>query len=344
MRYTSPISRRQFLKILAVGGTAAGLAIRFDKDWLDNLNQDLPEVIHETHFMMGCVVSLTLIGDDPSQAKTAASAALAEMQRLASIFTRYDPTSQLSQLNTKGVLHSPDPALVNLLQQADTFSRASQGAFDVSIKPLLDLYQAEKSNKLPSAEAIRACLRKVDHSKLVVDTHEIGFSQPEMSLTLDGIAKGAVIDGGVNILRSHGFGDVIVEAGGDLLASGAHAHEVPWKIGLRIPRLNEKVSLPALKVQNMAVATSGDYLQPFAADYSVHHILDPRQGISSPELASVTVIAPNAVLADATATGIMVAGSQAGLEMLKQLPGCEALLITKDLQTIFSPGMGNYLV
>lgn len=343
MMQTSPISRRQFLKIVAVGSAAAGLALRFDPSWLEAFDQDRPEVVHKTSFLMGGVVTLTLVGDDPSRAKAAAMAALAKMQRLAGIFTRFDPSSPVSQLNAEGVLRSPDPALVTLLQQADTLSQASQGAFDVSVKPLLDLYQTNPGRDLPSYSEIRSALKKVDYTKIFVDTHEIGYSMPGMSLTLDGIAKGAVIDGGVKSLREYGFKNVIVEAGGDLLASGSHGLDTPWKIGLRAPRQVENLKLPKLKVQNMAVATSGDYLQSFVVDHSIHHILDPRQGISSVDLASATVVAPSAVLADALATGIMVAGKQAGLELLKLFSGCEAYLITKDLHTVSSPGMAQFL-
>ncbi len=341
---TSPISRRQFLKVIAVGSAAAGLVLRFDPSWLESFDLHRPELVHKTSFLMGGVVTLTLVGDDPLLAESAATAALAEMQRLADLFTRFDPASQLSQLNAQGVLRSPDPALVALLVQAHTLSQASQGAFDVSIKPLLDLYQRARGKSLPTADEIRRALQKVDYSQVVLDTREIGFSQPGMSLTLDGIAKGAVIDGGVSILRQSGFADMIVEAGGDLLASGSQGLGAPWKIGLRQPRQNESLLLPALKVHNLAVATSGDYLQSFTADYSIHHLLDPRQGISSTELSSATVLAPSAALADALATAMMVVGKQAGLEMLKQFAGCEAYLITKDLQVVSSPGMASYLV
>lgn len=339
----SSLSRRQFLKIIAIGGAAAALALRFDENWLDNLIKDTG-VIHETRFLMGTVVNLTLVCGDPSQASMAAAAALAEMQRLERIYSRFDPSGQLARLNAQGVLRSPDPSLVTLLQQAHSLSQVSQGAFDVSIKPLLDLYERFSKYRLPSRAAIRETLKKVDYKNVMIDTNEIGFSLPGMSLTLDGIAKGAVIDGGVHRLRDHGFDNVIVEAGGDLLASGSHGPGTPWKIGLRSPRQDTTFTTPKLQGQNMAVATSGDYLQPFADDYSVHHILDPRQGISSPELASATVVAPSAVLADSLATGIMVAGVQAGLDMLKQFPGCEAYLITKDLQSTASPGMTSYLV
>lgn len=344
MMQPSPISRRQFLKIIATGSAAASLALRFDQSWLEVLDLHQPEIVHRTGFLMGGVVTLTLVGDDPLQAESAATAAMREMQRLTGLFTRYEPSSQLCRLNAQGMLRSPDPALVALLEQAHALSQACQGAFDVSIKPLLDLYQGSRGKSLPNRDDIRAAMQRVNYRWVHIDSREIGFSQPGMSLTLDGIAKGAVIDGGVNTLRQHGFTDVIVEAGGDLRASGAHGPHTPWKIGLRQPRQDETIQLPALQVRNLAVATSGDYLQSFVADYSVHHILDPRQGISPMELSSATVIAPSAVLADALATGIMVVGKQAGLEMLKHFPGCEAYLITKDLQVVSSAGMASFLV
>jgi thiamine biosynthesis lipoprotein len=164
-----------------------------------------------------------------------------------------------------------------------------------------------------------------------------------MSLTLDGIAKGAVIDAAVESLRSDGFLNVIVEAGGDLMASGEHALSIPWKIGLRAPRNNAGLDMPVLMVRNMAVATSGDYLQPLTEDGSIHHILDPRKGVSSPELASVTIVAPTAVLADALATAIMVSGSAQGLKLLQDFPDCDVYMVTRDLQCISTPGMEQYV-
>jgi FAD:protein FMN transferase len=133
-----------------------------------------------------------------------------------------------------------------------------------------------------------------------------------------------------------------VEAAGDLLASGEHGFQTPWKIGIRLPRDGMTQPLPILHIKNQAVATSGDYLQAFTADYSMHHILDPRRGISSPELASATVVAPTASLADGLATAIMVLGVKDGLELLKSFPGCEAYLIDKNLQHASSPGMEAY--
>lgn len=336
------LSRRQFLKVMAVGAAAAGMAWGA-RGWdFGSEMAETPGPIQETHLMMGTALTLTLAGDDPRRAKDAAEAALAEMRRLVGIFSRFDPASQLCQLNTLGRLRSPDPALVGVLRLAQSLHQASGGAFDVTVKPLLDLYRASPG-QLPDPSEIRCALKLVDASQVDCDEGEIGFSKKGMGLILDGIAKGAVIDGGARVLREHGFTDVIVEAGGDLLASGSRPEGAPWKIGLRSPRTEASSSMPVLKVQDRAVATSGDYLQSFTPDHSAHHILDPRVGTSAGELASATVIAPTTVLADALATVMMVVGAQAGLELLQQFPGCEAYLVDKQLQAVPSPGLAAYL-
>jgi FAD:protein FMN transferase len=146
------------------------------------------------------------------------------------------------------------------------------------------------------------------------------------------------VDAGVASLRMQGFENVIVEAAGDLLAAGERGLQAPWRIAIRPPR--EGMSqLPVLNIKNQAVATSGDYLQAFTADYSSNHILDPRRGFSSTGLSSATIVAPTASLADGLATAVMVLGVRDGLELLKTFPGCEAWLIDKDLQSTCSPGM-----
>jgi thiamine biosynthesis lipoprotein len=155
-----------------------------------------------------------------------------------------------------------------------------------------------------------------------------------MSITLDGIAKGYIVDAGVKILRGHGFENVLVEAGGDLLASGYKAAEVPWKIGIQSPRKGRSGLMQILSVKNQGVATSGDYMQSYSPDFANHHIIDPRCGRSPREIASVTVIAPTATLADGLSTTLMVLGPEAGTRLMKHFPDCEAYLIGKDLKMI----------
>jgi thiamine biosynthesis lipoprotein len=112
---------------------------------------------------------------------------------------------------------------------------------------------------------------------------------------------------------------------------------VPWRVGIRRPRPG--VALQArFEASNRAVATSGDYMQPFTTDYAQHHILDPRTGYSAPELASSTVSAPNAVTADALATLTMVLGPRRGRDLIEALPDCEAYFVSKNLDVTRTSG------
>ena len=198
---------------------------------------------------------------------------------------------------------------------------------------MVDLYAHHKAtfNDLPSPEAIQETRKLVDYQNLAIEEKKVRFTKTGMSITLDGIAKGYVVDRGVEMLRRHGFENVLVEAGGDLLASGSKGSKAPWKVGIQSPRKDHKGLMHTFSVENQGVATSGDYMQAYSTDFSHHHIIDPRSGISPRELASVTVIAPTAALADGLSTTLMVLGPEAGTRLMKHFPDCEAYLVAKDL-------------
>ncbi len=120
------------------------------------------------------------------------------------------------------------------------------------------------------------------------------------------------------------------------MAEGGKAGGKPWRVGIRSPR---GLALQArFDTTNRAVATSGDYMQPFTRDYAEHHILDPRTGHSAPELASSTVVAPDAAIADALATLTMVLGARKARALLEDLPDCEGYFVSKDLDVTRTSG------
>ena len=333
MNSTPKMGRRQFLRIVGVSGLA-GLALKAGLDL-----RAVAETVSETRLLMGTVVNLTLVTDDAATGREALAACLDRMAGLETVMSRHRTDSQLARLNRDGQLAAPDPALVDLLDEALRLSTLTGGAFDVTVKPLVDLYQAhQQAGDLPVPDAIQATLDRVGYAHLRVAADAIHFARPGMALTLDGIAKGYIVDQGVAALRARGFENVLVEAGGDLSATGRKAAGSPWKIGVEAPRPGGEGLLNVFNVSNQAVATSGDYMQPYSADYREHHILDPRTGHSAPELASATVLAPRGLLADALATALMVLGPVQGLDGLAALPGCEAYLVAKDLRTWRSPG------
>ncbi len=324
------ISRRQFLKIIAVSG-AAGVAFKFG---LGSLAAD--QVVSETRLLMGTIVNLTLVGPNPKTAAMAVNACLDRMTTLEAVLSRFLPDSQLSRLNQAGMVMDAHPALLGLVRQSLQLSEQTEGAFDITVKPLLDLYQATPG-VLPTASQIEQALKLVDHGMLDVSGERIAFQRPGMSITLDGIAKGFIVDEGVAVLKENGFENVMVEAGGDMMGLGEKAPRSPWKIGLQAPRSDMGRLMATFNVQNQAVATSGDYMQSFSADFANHHIIDPRIGHSSPELASVSIMATTAALADGLATAVMVMG-KAGLGLIEQMAGVEALAVTKDLLELKTSG------
>ena len=323
------ITRRDFLKIVAVSG-ASGLVLKFG---LNTLTAD--KVVSETRLLMGTLINIKAVGPDPDAASAAINACFDRMSVLESVLSRFQPESQLSKLNQDGGLPDAHPALVSLIQQSRQLSQLTDGAFDITVKPLLNLYQS--NNILPNEEQIRDTLTLVDYRKLNIDNQTVNFQQTGMSITLDGIAKGFIVDEGVAALQEFGFANVIVEAGGDLMALGEKAPRSPWKIGLQAPRAEMGNLTAIFNVQNQAIATSGDYMQAFTPDFVNHHIIDPRNGYSPPELSSVSVAAPTVAFADGLATAVMVMG-QAGLQLIERLSGCEAYAVTKDTVVLKTSG------
>jgi thiamine biosynthesis lipoprotein len=327
-------SRRQIIKMIGVSA-AAGAAWKLG---FNRHNSGLVEVT-ESRVLMGTVVNLTVIGKDEGMAKTAVSATLDQMATLESILSRHRADSELSTLNREGRLRNASDPLLDVIAQARQISNLSNGAFDITIKPLVDLYQADHAQgALPGETAVSTTKQLVNYKNIHIEGKTISFAKPGMSITLDGIGKGYIVDAGTAVLRELGFVNVMVEAGGDLMAMGTKEANQPWRIGVQPPRSDTRMTVVGL--QNQAAATSGDYMQPFAADLSQHHIIDPRTGYSAPELASVTITAPSVMLADGLATAVSVLGTKSGLNLVKKLPHVEALLITKEMQAIQTDDFG----
>lgn len=329
--------RRNFLQIVAAAG-ALGAASKLG--W--RISQK-PAAVERSRVMMGTVVNLTVIGGDRAQARHALKTCFTTMKTLESLFSRFQPESQLSRLNRDGELRHPAPAMVDVIHQSQKISRQTGGKFDISIKPVVDLYQKHRAldQTLPPRSAIQEALDRVNYRDVMVDNDILRFSQPEMSITLDGIAKGYIVDRGVGTLRRLGYGNVLVEAGGDLATLGYNPRETSWQIGVRSPREGEENILTRVNVRDQGLATSGDYLQYFSNDLRHHHVMNPQQGISSSELASVSILAPSAMLADGYATAVMVMGVEKGKRWIESLPGTEALLVTKEMQCIETRGFSR---
>ncbi len=288
---------------------------------------------------MGTVLNLTVYGPDQDSCEQAIDTTIDRMLVLESILSRHSTTSEVARLNSSGSLPDPSPHLLEVLSLAGNIYKKSSGAFDVTILPLLQMHESIRGrNDHPDRKRLAETRGLVNYENLHIDNNLIRFRKKEMGISLDGIAKGYIVDQGVASLRNHGFNNVYVEAGGDLMVSGQKDNQSPWRIGLRPPRPQPQEKPVIIEVSDRAVATSGDYLQAFTPDLKNHHILSPESGFSPPELASCTITAPNVALADGLATAVMVLGRDDGLDLLESLDDCEGYVVDKQLNHAATTG------
>jgi thiamine biosynthesis lipoprotein len=343
---TSPqkgLTRRSFLHIAAFTGLAGATHYYFpffsDDPQLVTVRKSFP--------LMGTLLNLTVYSKDQDQAEAAVAATMTRMQELEGRLSRHQQTSEVAVLNRTGVLDRPSEDVLRVLELANSVNKKTAGAFDITILPLLTLYQEQGEKLIKQPEHIHNLIRSMGHQALHCSPGQIRLNRTgrtdtgNAGITLDGIGKGYIVDQGVASLQRFGFQQVLVEAGGDLLVKGSKPGGAPWQIGIRNPRPDVSQKLLTVQAHDMAVATSGDYFQSFSPDLRYHHIINPHTGFSSPELASCTITAPDAALADALATGCMVLGSENSMDLLADMPGCEGLFIDKSLNTHKTEGFAS---
>ena len=235
----------------------------------------------------------------------------------------YLPESELSRINAVNSTAWLDvsPSLMQVLQAARHLSRLTQGAFDVSIAPLTELwgFGPGQDFTVPGQEQIARVLPLVDHEKLQLDVaaSRLKKAHGDISLDLSAIAKGYAVDRLAEYLEQLRVANYLVEIGGEIRARGVNDKRRPWQIGIEQPVIDQRAVRHLIQLENTAMATSGDYRNFFERDgrrYS--HVIDPRNGRPiSHELVSVTVLHPSTMLADAWATALLVLGPETGYEL-----------------------------
>jgi thiamine biosynthesis lipoprotein len=292
----------------------------------------------ETRNLMGTFVTITLLHPSREQAQAALGAAFQQMEAQIPLFDRHNPISALSVLNERGVLPGPPPELVKLLDRSRIIHSGTRGLFDVTIKPVLDLYEVEKErNRLPSASSIREALTRVGTSLLEISPQKIAFSREGMGITLDGIAKGTLVDETIAFIRNTGVQHALVDAGGDLRVLGGRGSGSPWRIAVYNPLAGKK-SQETVSIREGAIATSGNYMVYFDQEKIHHHILSPENGYSPAGAVSATVVAPDAETADALATALMLFSPAEGRSFIEGRGRLAAMLLTGEGEKIYSGG------
>jgi len=313
----------------------------------DDHNTSEPAValpFKETRSVMDTTVTIEVIGSNETNAVDAINHAFDEIYYVDELMNSYDNESELAILNRNGFLNNANPDIIYVLGRSNYYSEISDGAFDVTIKPILDLWKSKYSPggtfAPPSTDEINETLKLINYSNIIIEGGDITL-KPNMSIVLGGVAKGYAVDRAIESLKRDDIGNGFVNAGGDGRFIGFKENNMPWRIGLQNPNKTED-AITIMNLHDMAVATSGNYERYFSDAAKVSHISDPRTGYSSQELISATVIANNAMDADALATAVFVLGEVEGIEMIEELDGVECLVITADKTIIRSSGFAGY--
>lgn len=280
---------------------------------------------------MGTRFRIALYAADQNAADQAARAAFERIRFLDDTMTDYKDTSELMRLCQKsgGPEVPVSPELFFVLARAQAVSRLSDGAFDVTVGPIVRLWRrAHRQKELPDPKKLSAALELVGYDKMILDekTHGVQLLRAGMLLDLGGIAKGYAADEALAILRQHGVSDALVAAGGDIAVMGAPPGTAGWSIGIA---LLESPDLPPsrfLILKDAAVSTSGDAEQHVEINgkrYS--HIVDPKTGIGLIGRRSVTVVARKGIDADSLTKVVSVLGPERGMPIIDRVEGAAAL-------------------
>ena len=265
---------------------------------------------------LGTTLSLRVAHRDPAVAERALDHAVATIRHVEAQMSLFKPDSALNRLNRDGILHHPHPDLRNVLRIAQEVSTRSHGAFDVTVQPLWQVFEAaQRTASLPSNAAVLQARARVNWRALEISQHHIRFMKPGMAITLNGIAQGYAADLVRQQLQADGIEHAVINTGA-WAALGQPDTQHGWSLGIASPR-DEQQLITRLLMDGRSIATSADNLTIFSNDYRNHHIFNPHTGYSPPELASVTVAANSCVMADALTKVMFVAGMQQALALAK---------------------------
>lgn len=306
----------------------------------------LQSVITESSWYgMNTYISCKVVGGKSERAVIEAES---EISRLERKLSRFLPDSEISKINQYAGIGNLKISMetYEILSFAVRLSEMTDGLFDITIAPLVDLWRESHFSDIPSRMKIRKIMNKICFRDLILNpvNRTVGLRRSGQSIDLGGIGKGYASDRCIRIFKQFGVSSAYINIGGNVSTLGNKPGNTPWSVGIRHPRRDDCL-IGAVKVTGKAVVTSGDY-ERFFIDKNGnrwHHILNPTTGYPAYSgLVSVTVVAESAMTADALSTAIFVAGRGHCLEYLSKFPGAEAILVDDHLEIYITQGLKDY--
>ncbi len=323
------------------------------------------KIYRKSKILMDTFVTITVVSNSKDRAENAINTAFSEIERLEKLSNFFSSESEVSRINKNagisGVRISPD--ILDMLNKAITVSEKTEGAFDVTIGPVISLYDFHKKIK-PEESAVKKNLSLVDYKYLIVnrDKSTAFLKKKGMLIDLGGISKGYAADKAVETLKRNGINSGLVSIAGDIKAFGLKPDGKLWRIGIRNPRIPLNPPIPPLPrggkrglkegkwgfsddimatidLSDMAISTSGDYERCFILDGKrYHHLLSPKTGYPAEGCQSVSVITKEGAFTDAFATGVFILGPGKGLKVLEKM-GFDGIIVDSQGEIHTTPNI-----
>jgi len=300
------------------------------------------DIIKRTRFLMDtfCVIKVPVTETPPGGTEKTIEAAFDRMEAVDKKFNCMNPQSPIYDFNVNNTPIT-DPEIVDLVQVALDICRESDGAFDITVEPLVKLWGFFSDNpRLPAKQEIADIIKLVGYNHIKIEDNKVVKDANDIHIDLGAIAKGYGIGECAEELKKQGIKSALIEGGGQIQAFGA-IKGGPWKIGVRNPRGSGIIAGIALE-KDMGISTSGDYERYFEENgQRYHHILNPKTGYPVEGIMSLSVITKDPTLADGLSTALFVMGAAKAQEFAKQNPELKLIIITSDGKILSTPAQAG---
>ena len=294
--------------------------------------------------LMGSAFGLVVSHENEREAHELLDEGIREIQRIEDLLSEFRSGSITTRINEQaGIREVPvDDEVYSLVERCLRISALTQGAFDISVKPLKALYNFKNGSfRFPSKEIIRETIKNIGFGKIVLNPERksVFLSQINMAISFASLGKGYAADRVKQKWIERGVTSGVINASGDLTTIGVRADGSPWKVGIAHPDKKEEMMF-FLPVSDASIATSGDYEQYFIREGTRYsHVINPKTGLPVKGIKSVSMISVSTELSDALATAVFVMGIDNGLYLVNQLPGTHCLIINDKNQTFYSKNL-----
>jgi thiamine biosynthesis lipoprotein len=282
---------------------------------------------------MGNRFEITVVSDDAGWANERIDDAVKEISRIEKLFTTFSESSQTNLINRNAGIApvKVDKEVYDLIDRSKKISAITQGAFDITYGSIDNrLWNFDKTmTSLPDPATAKKLVRLINYKNVILDEDDctVFLKEKGMRIGFGGIGKGYAAEKAKSILQEKEVKSGIINAAGDLTAWGNQPDGKPWTIGIADPNATLEL-FSSLEITNTSIATSGNYEKFIMIDGKKYsHTIDPKTGLPVRGIKSVTIICPNAEIADAMATPVMIMGIRTGLDMINQMRNIEGIII-----------------